>query len=107
MKKFILSIIVILLAILLVKNIYVSNKCIDINYAVENYFTTGIFNKYKLCNMENIDLSFSNGKIAFVKVEGMSSKTPHREMKYTVSLEKNSKGTWKVKKIYPQEITSQ
>ena len=79
----------------------------DINYAVKNYFTTGIFNKYRIYNMEDVTLSFSNGKAAFIKVKGISGKTPHHKVEYTVFLEKNINGTWKVKKVYTNEVTLQ
>lgn len=107
MKKFVFSIIVILLTIVIIRNIYVSKKCTDINYTVENYFTTGIFNKYKIYNMEDVTLSFSNGKDAFITVKGISSKTPHHKVEYTVFLEKNNNGSWKVKKVYTSEVTLQ
>ncbi|WP_333861150.1 hypothetical protein [Clostridium sp.] len=107
MKKFIFSITVILLTVIIAKSIYISKKCIDINYAVENYFTTGIFNKYKIYNIENSTLSFSNGKDAFMKIKGISSKTPHQKVEYTVFLEKNTNGIWKIKKVYSAEVPSQ
>lgn len=100
MKKFIFSLTLILFAIIIIKNTYISKKCTNINYAVENYFTTGIFNKYKIYGMEDVNLSFSNGKDAFIKVKGISCKVPHHNVEYTVFLEKDSKGSWKVKKVY-------
>ncbi len=105
MKKFIIIFISILLTVTIVEKIYVSYKCRDINYAVKNYFTTGIFNKYKMCNMGDINMYFSNGTVAFIKVEGMSTKTPYEKLNYTVFLQKNSSGIWKIKKVYPSQIT--
>lgn len=107
MKKFIFSITIILMTIIIAKSIYISKKSTDINYAVKNYFTTGIFNKYKIYNMENLTLSFSNGKDAFMKIKGISSKTPHQKVEYTVFLEKDDNGIWKIKKVYSEEAALQ
>ncbi|ADK13690.1 MULTISPECIES: hypothetical protein [Clostridium] len=105
MKKFIIIFISILLTVTIVEKVYVSYKCRDINYAVKNYFTTGIFNKYKLCNMGDINMYFSNGTVAFIKVSGMSTKMPHEKLEYTVFIQKNARGVWKIKKVYPAQIT--
>lgn len=107
MRKIICIILSIFLVGGIVKYTYISNKCKNINYAVNRYFTTGIFNEYKLYNVGKVNLSFSNGNVAFVKIDGMSKKPPHRKVGYSVFLEKNNKGIWKVKKVYPAEITMQ
>ncbi|AZV55616.1 hypothetical protein [Clostridium sp. AWRP] len=105
MKKFIIIFISILLTVTMIEKIYVSYKCRDINYAVKNYFTTGIFNRYKLYNMGNINMYFSNGTVAFIKVSGISAKMPHEKLEYTIFTQKNARGVWKIKKVYPTQIT--
>ncbi|MEY8764429.1 MULTISPECIES: hypothetical protein [Clostridium] len=107
MKKFLSVIIIIFIILTITENVYMSIRCRDINYAVTHYFTTGIFNKYKIYGMENPTISFSNGTAAFIKVEGISSESPHRKIGYTVFLEKNNSGTWKIKKVYPAQVTLQ
>ncbi|MCI1944502.1 hypothetical protein [Clostridium luticellarii] len=107
MKKLVSAIILITVTIIISKNIYTSNKCTDIDYAVTHYFTTGIFNKYKVYDMQDMTTSFSNGAVAFIKFEGISSRSPHRKVGYTVFLEKNNRGVWKVKKVYPAQVTLQ
>lgn len=79
-----------------------SKKYKDINYAVENYMTTGLFNKNKLYKVDDARLNFSDGVSAVMSVSGVQNKSPHKNMKYDVFLEKNKKGIWKVKKVYPQ-----
>lgn len=100
MKKFL--IILLSLAIIggLIKYKYTYNKCTDINYTVQKYFTTGIFNDNKMCSISKINLSFSNGSIAVINVDGMENKSPHKKVAYNVFLEKNTKGIWKVKNVY-------
>lgn len=105
MKKFMIIFISTLFTITMIEKIYISYKCRDINYAVKNYFTTGIFNKYKIYNMEDINMYFSNGTVAFIKIKGMSTKMPYQKLGYTVFLQKNSRGIWKIKKVYPTQIT--
>lgn len=85
----------------LVKYIYTTNRCKNINYAVQYYFTAGMFNSYRMYNIGNINLSFSNGNMAVIKIDGLEKKSPHRKVAYNVFLEKNDNGTWKVKKVYP------
>jgi hypothetical protein len=101
MKKFICLIIFILFASIIILQQFNLNKSKDINYAVEQYFTTGIFNKYKMYDVSNKTLYFSNGVDAFVKVNGLSNGKSHRSINYEVFLEKNKKGIWKVYKVYP------
>ncbi|MBV4420275.1 hypothetical protein KM800_13270 [Clostridium tyrobutyricum] len=101
MKKFICLIIFILFTGIIILHQYNLNKSKDINYAIEQYFTTGIFNEYKMYDISNKTLYFSNGVDAFVKVNGLSNGKPHRSINYEVFLEKNKKGIWKVSKVYP------
>lgn len=84
---------------------YSSPKRADVKYTVEKYFTSGIFNNYKMCSISTLDLSFSNGTIAVVKIEGLENKAPHKKTAYNVFLEKSNKGLWQVKKIYSSNPT--
>ncbi|MCH5138140.1 hypothetical protein JMF89_13105 [Clostridiaceae bacterium UIB06] len=103
MKKFFTLCLSAILIVSLIRYTYVTNKSKNINYAVERYFTTGIFNNYKMYNIDAINLSFSNGSIAVVKVEGIEKKSPNKKVSYNAFVEKNSAGTWKVKKVYPAQ----
>lgn len=103
-KKFSLICLSIVLLGGLIKYIYISKRCTNINYAVQNYFTTGVFNNYKMYKLDTINLSFSNGTIAMVKIDGLEQKSPHKKVAYSVFLEKNSRGIWKVQKIYPAQV---
>lgn len=103
MKKFFMICLFIILVGGLIKYTYITNNSKNIDYAVERYFTTGIFNNYKMYDIETINLSFSNGSIAVVKVDGIETKPPHKKVAYSAFLEKNSRGIWKVKKVYPTQ----
>jgi hypothetical protein len=103
MKKFFIICLSVILVGGLIKYTYITTKSKNINYAVERYFTTGIFNNYKMYNIETINLSFSNGSIAVVNVEGMEKKPPNKKVTYSAFLEKNSRGIWSVKKVYPSQ----
>jgi hypothetical protein len=101
MKKFFVILLSVILVGGLMRYTYITNKSKNLDYAVKRYFTTGIFNNYKMYNIETINLSFSNGSTAVVKVEGIEKKLPNKKVSYNAFLEKNSSGTWKVKKVYP------
>lgn len=81
---------------------YTRNKYSDINYTVQKYVTSGFFNKYKLYKINNMSLSFSDGTIAVMKVEGLQDKAPHNLVSYKIFLEKNKAGLWKVVKLYTE-----
>lgn len=106
MKKFLIICLSIFLVGGFIKYSYTASRCKNIDYAVEHYFTTGLFNSYKMYSIDTIDLSFSNTNIAVVKIGGMTQKSPHKRVAYSVFLEKNSNGTWKVEKIYPEQVTT-
>ncbi len=101
MKKFLALLICTVMITGLIRYNYTTHKRKDIKYTAEKYFTTGIFNDYRLCNISTMNLSFSNGNVAVIKVEGLEQKSPHRKVAYNAFLEKNNGGTWKVKKVYP------
>lgn len=79
----------------------ISYKSQEINYAVEYTLTHGIFNPYKLHSVNNLEMSYSDGNIAVVRVEGIEKNKSHRKALYNVFLERTSKGVWKVIKLYP------
>lgn len=110
MKKFIIKLILIVSIIFIslsyVKYKHYINNSKDINYVVHEYFTSGIFNNYKMYNINNLNLSFSNGNIALVNINGTKKKLSHQEVYYNVLLEKQFSGIWKIKKIYPLEVAS-
>ncbi|GAA0745060.1 hypothetical protein [Clostridium oceanicum] len=96
----------ILLFIFIIYHNYKVNKQTDITYTVENYMTTGLFNKYRMYSIDNFDLTFSDGNIAVVKVFGTDKESPHKRISYKVFVEKNKKGIWKVKKVYKENTTA-
>ncbi|WP_125154725.1 hypothetical protein [Clostridium rectalis] len=99
-KIFLILLIIILSLISFIKYRVVTYKCKEVTYAVERYLTAGLFNSHKLHSINNFHLSFSDGNIAVVKVMGVEKKSPHKKITYNIFLEKNSKGIWKVKKLY-------
>ncbi|MBA5851285.1 hypothetical protein H2684_08195 [Clostridium sp. cel8] len=76
------------------------NMCKDMNYAVNRFFTEGIFNKYKLYKIDSKNVYFSNGEISFLKISGISYNSPYREVTYRVLVKKDSKGIWKIERVY-------
>ena len=96
----------ILLFIFIIYHNYKVNKQTDITYTVENYMTTGLFNKYRMYSIDNFDLTFSDGNIAVVKVFGTDKESPHKRISSKVFVEKNKKGIWKVKKVYKENTTA-
>jgi len=60
----------------------------------------GLFNKYKMHSINSLNLTFSDGNVAVVKVYGTSNSSPHKSVSYNLFLTKSKNGAWKVKKIY-------
>jgi hypothetical protein len=79
---------------------YNRSKYRDLNYTLNKYFTTGIFNKYKMYTIGTKNLYFSDGNTSFFKISGTSCKYPYDKVNYIVSVQKNSSGIWKIKRIY-------
>lgn len=69
----------------------------DLNYVVEQHMTHGLFNKYKMHSINSLNLTFSDGNIAVVKVYGTSNSSPHKSISYNLFLTKSKNGAWKVK----------
>lgn len=59
--------------------------------------THGLFNKYKMHSINSLNLTFSDGNIAVVKVYGTSNSSPHKSISYNLFLTKSKNGAWKVK----------
>lgn len=78
----------------------IQNNSRDLAYSVERYLTSSIFNFKKLNHIDSLHMTFSDGRLAVVQVAGKQKKTPHKNVKYDVLVQKNSKGIWKVKKLY-------
>lgn len=106
MKKIvpILIVVLIILAIGGARYRYNVNKYRDLDYTVQKYVTSGLFNKYKLYRVDDIKLSFSDGDVAVMSVSGMESKSPHKNVKYKVFLEKTKSGIWRVKNVYSTKL---
>ncbi|WP_409070191.1 hypothetical protein ACFLKB_05665 [Clostridium sp. FAM 1755] len=99
-KKLILIICILFLLFLPLSYKYKVYKNKDLNYVVEQHMTHGLFNKYKMHSITNLNLTFSDGNIAVVKVYGTSNSSPHKNISYNLFLTKSKNGAWKVKKIY-------
>ncbi|MHB9946033.1 hypothetical protein CF095_11650 [Clostridium botulinum] len=98
-KKLILIICILFLLFLSLSYKYKIYKNKDLNYVVEQHMTHGLFNKYKMHSINSLNLTFSDGNIAVVKVYGTSNSSPHKSISYNLFLTKSKNGAWKVKKI--------
>lgn len=99
--QFVILLSVVSIISIVLKTRIISYKSQEITYAVEYNLTHGIFNRYKLHGINNLEMSFSDGNIAVVRVEGTEKSTAREKVVYNVFLERNSKGVWKVQKLYP------
>lgn len=103
MKKYIFIILFICLSITFgwVKYDIHKSKYKDITYCAEQYVTKGFFNKYKLCRIDKINLTFCDEKLGVIIIDGTKDTPPHNIVTYKLFLEKDKKGIWSVKKFYP------
>jgi hypothetical protein len=100
-KLFVLCIIVLITLFISTYHNIENNKRKDITYSAQQYLTTGMFNKYKLYNVDFYHLLFSDTKEAILEVQGMEYKVPHKTAKYKLFMNKNSSGIWSVNKLVP------
>lgn len=101
MKKLLFVIALIIIIMPIASYQITAHKCRDLQYAVQKSMTSGIFNKDKLYQIDSFALSFSDGSIALVKVQGVKSNAPHDRAAYNVLMEKSKNGVWKKRKVYP------
>ncbi|WP_097027881.1 hypothetical protein [Clostridium peptidivorans] len=99
--KYVILLSVISILSIVLRTRIISYKSKEINYAVEYNLTHGMFNRYKLYSVHNLEMSYSDGNIAVVRVEGIEKNKSHRKALYNVFLERTSRGVWKIKKLYP------
>jgi hypothetical protein len=78
-----------------------NSKRKDMTYSAQQYLTTGIFNKYKLYNVEYYHLLFSDTKESILQVQGIEYSVPHKTATYKLYMQKNSSGIWSVEKVVP------
>jgi hypothetical protein len=80
---------------------YSNVKCRNLDYAIEKYSTSGLFNKYKLYSLENSKIKFSDGSVCIAEVNGIEGKSPYKTVTYTLRLVKHKSGKWKVSEFSP------
>lgn len=75
-------------------------KCSDITYAIDHYFKTGMFNKYKMNNINTIFIYKYTLDSSQAEVCGKDNNIPHETVKYKVYLTKDTrKNKWNIKEI--------
>lgn len=99
-KTFSFFILIFLLLLYLFTYKFSSKKYENIDYAINKYTTTGIFNKHRLYSLENYEIKFSDGNLCIVEVTGIEDKSPYKTVKYNIYLEKTKSQKWKLSEIY-------
>jgi len=80
---------------------YSNAKCRNLDYAIDKYSTSGLFNKHKLYSLENSKIKFSDGSVCIAEVNGIEGKSPYKTVTYTLHLVKHKSGKWKVSEFSP------
>lgn len=84
-----------------VLNFYKNMSRKDITTAADQYVTTGFFNQNRLCKIDKYKLTFSDSNSAILEVEGMEYKVPHKTTVLKLTMTKDKRGLWYVKKAEP------
>ena len=100
MKKVLFFIIISVLLIFIAKHAYIDLRCKDISYSVNYYMTSSVSKSYRLYEINEYHLEYSDGNIAIMKVTGISKNAPHSKSSYKLVIIKNNSGIWHVKNIY-------
>lgn len=104
MKKIFFIIIIILSTFfsITIYKLYKNNikKYSDITYAIDHYFKSGMFNKYKMDNIDTIFIYKYTLDSSQAEVCGKDNNIPHETVKYKVYLTKDiRKNKWSIKEI--------
>jgi len=100
-KHLILYLLILTLILLFACHNIENSKRKNMTYSAQQYLTTGIFNKYKLYNVEYYHLLFSDTKESILEVQGIEYSGPHKTGTYKLYMQKNSSGIWSVEKVVP------
>lgn len=95
----IIGIVLITISSLIIRNIYLNNKCEDIYYSA-NYNLTSRFNNEKLLRVNNMTLVFSDNEIAMVEAYGLSTEVPHKTIGIKGRFMKSTSGSWDLQNMY-------
>lgn len=82
-----------------VKKIYLINKCKDLSYATNYYFTNGEKDS-SLLRIQESKLIFCDTNSAVVQVTGLSKTKPHKKITFDGHFEKGENDSWKMTTVY-------
>ncbi|MEG1257174.1 hypothetical protein [Clostridium sp.] len=100
LKTFLFFVLIFILLIYLLWYKFSSKKYENLDYAINKYTTTGLFNKHRLYSLENYEIKFSDGNLCIVEVTGIEDRSPYKTVKYNIYLEKYKSTKWKLSEIY-------
>lgn len=100
-RVYILGIIITIIILIIVRINTSHTEGKDINFAVNEYLTTGILNKYKLYDIQHSYLIFSDSNNAIINIMGIKNKTSTNTTCYKLKMSKDKSGIWHVKKVIP------
>ena len=95
----IIGVVLITISSLIIRNIYIKNKCEDLYYSA-NYNLTSRFNSEKLLRVNNMTLVFSDNETAMVEAYGLSTEAPHRTIGIKGRFMKSASGSWGLEDTY-------
>lgn len=79
--------------------IYLTNRCKDLQYAVDYYLTSGN-EEDRLLRVKNITLVFSDKDTAVIEAYGLNKSKPHATTAIEGHFRKDSFDSWKLENTY-------
>lgn len=92
-----MTILIIISSVVLYKKVVMYTNCKEISTAVEYLMTQNVENA--LLRVQTMELNFSDGETAVVKVFGLSKKKPHQSTNVECHLKKKN-NLWKLENSY-------
>lgn len=94
-----LLLILLIITFFFAKNIYLINKCKDLSYATNYYFTNGDKDS-SLLRIQESKLIFCDTDSAVVQVTGLSKTKPHKKITFNGHFEKGKNDSWEMTTVY-------
>ncbi|ADL52613.1 hypothetical protein [Clostridium cellulovorans] len=76
----------------------------QVDIFVKTYMTSSIFNKYKIKDISNLEVIFSDGNYAVVNIQGRDNRS-NEIVRYDIYVTKDERH-WKIKKITEKDVLS-
>ena len=95
----ILSLIILIFLGIIVRNLYITNRCSNLIYAIDHYFTSYSDKDLRLIKVESISIISKTNNEIEIEASGFSYKKPYNKTTLIGRFTQNSHGQWVIQSI--------